>query len=338
MQLLAQATDIAPYANWMPPMLSEHGGQIDNLISILHIFMAILFVAWGVFLTYTVIRFRARAGHKAEYHPVKGKASKYAEVGIALFEAFLLLGLSMPVWAEYKNNPPTADNRVEIRAIGEQFQWNFHYPGPDGVFGRTNAKFIDAASNTVGLDPDDPAGKDDIQTIGEMHIPVGKPIYVRVSSKDVIHSFAIPTMRVKQDCIPGMEIPIWFTAKEDATTERVKKEMIEEFPVADVDWYRLRHHVAVQDYQDESGQVILKEGEGIGLSREAGEKKLKTLRDVTDTIKMQPRNPLEIICAQLCGNSHFKMKAQIFTYDAAGYQEWMDNAVPKEVEIDFGGF
>lgn len=333
MELLAQAADFGIYGKWTPPNLSEHGAKIDQLIDITHYFMGVLFVAWGIFFTYCIVRFRAKSGGTAQYHPVKGKASKYAEVGVAIFEAVLLLGFSMPVWGEYKNNPPAESDRIEVRAIGEQFQWNFHYPGNDGIFGRTSAEYIDTVSNTIGLDPNDENGKDDIQTIGELHLPVGKPIYVRITSKDVIHSFAIPTMRVKQDAIPGMEVPVWFQIKPSATTENLIKSMQEEFPTAKSDWYRLRHHVATTSYQDKSGQTILAEGDGIGFSRDLGEKKLAQLRKAgIETISMRPANPLEVICAQLCGNSHFKMKAQMFTYDDAGYEAWKKSTIPEVIE------
>lgn len=335
MELLAQAVDFGGYGAHLPPELSERGAQIDQLIHILHYFMAVLFIGWGIFFVYCLIRFRAKKGGTAEYYPIKGKASKYAEVGVAVFEAVLLLGFSMPVWGEYKNTPPPADKRVEVRAIGEQFQWNFHYPGPDGKFGRTNAEFIDTVGNTIGLDPSDPNGKDDIQTVGELHLPVGRPIYIRITSKDVIHSFAIPTMRVKQDAIPGMEVPVWFTIKPEATTANLLKSpaMNEDYKVAKSDWYHLRHLVASKSYQDKSGQTILAEGDGIGLDRESGQKKLKQLHDAgIETINMHPANPLEVLCAQLCGNSHFKMKAQLYTYDDAGFEAWKKSTVPEVID------
>lgn len=333
MHLLAQAAEFRNYGMHLPPDLSVRGAQIDQLIDVLHYFMGVLFVGWGIFFVYCLVRFRAKKGGTAQYHPVSGKVSKVAEIGVAAFEAVLLLGFSMPVWGEYKNDPPPMDKRVEVRAIGEQFQWNFQYPGPDGKFGRTSAEFIDTVGNTIGLDPNDPNGKDDIQTVGQLHLPVGKPIYVRITSKDVIHSFAIPTMRVKQDAIPGMEVPVWFTIKKDATTKNLKAAMKQDYDVASEDWYHLRHLVATKSYEDKSGQVILAKGDGIGLNREAGEKKLKQLREAgIETINMQPGNPLEVICAQLCGNSHFKMKAELYTYDEAGYEAWQESAVPKVID------
>lgn len=65
--------------------------------------------------------------------------------------------------------------------------------------------------NPIGLDRRDPAGRDDITTINRMNLPVGKPVIVFLSSKDVVHSFGLPQMRVKQDATPGIVQPVWFT-------------------------------------------------------------------------------------------------------------------------------
>jgi len=106
------------------------------------------------------------------------------------------------------------ENPVKVRVIAEQFAWNFHYPGPDGVFGQTGVQFINLATNPVGLDKDhDEHAKDDIVK-GELHLPNHRPVIMYVSSKDVIHSFSLPVMRIKQDTIPGMRIPVWFRIKD----------------------------------------------------------------------------------------------------------------------------
>lgn len=324
------------YGRWYPPQLSEHGAAIDQLIDVLHVFMAVLFIGWGIFFIHCLLSYRQRAGHNARYEPVKGKVSKYAEIGVAIFEAFLLVGLSMPVWAKYKNDPPKKDDRLEVRVVAEQFQWDFHYAGKDGQFGKTDASLI-SASNPLGLRSDDPHGEDDIVMVNEFHIPVDKPIYLRLTSKDVIHSFDIPTMRVKQDVIPGMEIPIWFKALPDATTEKVREAMIQKFAVASANWYRLRHHIAAEDIKSSSGEVLLAKGQDLGADFKAGEEKLAELSKagITELI-MEPRNPLEVVCAQLCGNSHFKMKAQMYTYDEAGFNAWIEEKSKKvEFDVDF---
>lgn len=207
------------YGKWLPPDLSTHGHGIDNLIWVLHAFMAVLFIGWGIFMIYCLIRFRARSGHKATYEPIKGTASKYIEIGVVLCEVFILLGLSMPVWGKYKESVTPEDNAMNIRVVAQQFAWNIHYAGEDGVFGRTSHELIDESLNPVGLDEDDPAGEDDLVMINQMYIPVGRKINTLISSKDVIHSFGLPTLRVKQDAVPGLEIPVAFEAAETGFSE-----------------------------------------------------------------------------------------------------------------------
>lgn len=198
---------------YLPPDVSKHGHGIDQLIHWMHYFMAVLFVGWGVFFVYCLVKFRSRPGRRADPTLIKAKPAKYAEVGVAIFEAVLLLGFSVPIWASVKNDiPEDRDNPVRVRVMAEQFQWNFHYPGDDGVFGPTRPELVDLATNPLGIDRDDPTGEDDVYA-AELHLPVDRPVVCELMSKDVIHSFFIPVMRVKQDTIPGMRIPVWFEAK-----------------------------------------------------------------------------------------------------------------------------
>jgi cytochrome c oxidase subunit 2 len=208
------------YGWWLPPDISTRGWEIDRLIYVIHIFMAVLFVGWLVFYITAIVKFRARTGHKADYKIDHFRLPKIAEVFVALFEAVLLVGFSFPVFFRAKNEQamPSRGEALEVRMVAEQFAWNFHYPGEDGLFGKTAPDRVSAV-NPVGLDENDPAGKDDIVSINQFHIPVNRPVIVNLSSKDVIHSFFIPVMRVKQDVIPGMVIPTWFEAKKTGQFE-----------------------------------------------------------------------------------------------------------------------
>lgn len=199
------------YGYGLPPDLSAHGAGIDNLINVLHVFMTVLFVGWGIFFIITLIKFRQREGHKASYESAASKLPKMVEVVIVLFEAFLLIGLSFPIWNYYKKDPPAEKDALNVRVVAQQFVWNIHYPGEDGKFGKTNIKFVDD-SNPLGVDPDDPASADDFFTVNQFNLPVNKPVIAQISSKDVIHSFGVPVLRLKQDATPGVAIPIWFTA------------------------------------------------------------------------------------------------------------------------------
>jgi cytochrome c oxidase subunit 2 len=198
------------YGWWLPPDLSVHGPRIDNIIIWLHWFMLALFVGWGIFMIYTLIKFRARPGHVASYHGVQTHYSTYLEAAVAVIEVIFLVGLSIPVWADIKGAPPEQKNAdVVVRVVAEQFAWNIHYPGPDGKFGRTDVALVDQ-SNPLGIDKSDPAAADDVTTVNQFHFPVHEKVLVNLTSKDVIHSFNMPVMRVKQDAIPGMTVPVWF--------------------------------------------------------------------------------------------------------------------------------
>lgn len=207
------------YYGWgLPIDISAHGPAIDRLIYIIHFFMAVLFIGWLTFVILALIRFRARPGHQAVYQAGHFKTPNYVEVAVALVEGLLLVGFSFPIFSQIKNQMPSRGRALEVRVVAEQFAWNVHYPGPDGIFGKTDPRLMGAA-NPVGLDPADPAGKDDVVTVNQMHVPVNQPVIARLSSKDVIHSFGIPVMRVKQDVIPGQVIPVWFEARKSGNFE-----------------------------------------------------------------------------------------------------------------------
>ena len=195
----------------LPALAASHGKQIDDLIGWIHVFMAILFVGWGSFIAYTLVRFRASRNPVASYTGVKSHRSTYIEIGVAVVEGIALFGFAIPLWAARVDRMPSASEALVVQVTGEQFAWNIHYAGPDGKFGRTDIKLLDAQSNPLGLDRDnDPNAKDDVTNLNQMYIPVNKPIIVRLRSKDVIHSFGVPEFRVKQDAVPGFTIPLHF--------------------------------------------------------------------------------------------------------------------------------
>lgn len=196
---------------FLPESASAHAHEIDMMIYLLHFLAFALFFGWGTYFIIALVKFNRWSHPKANYHGTHSHASTAIEIGVAIIEAILLIGFSIPFWAKHVNAMPNRSDMIEVHVIAEQFAWNIHYPGKDGKFGTRDVKFIDQQSNPIGLDNSDPAAKDDIVTINQLHLPIGRPAYIRVSTKDVIHSFSLPVMRVKQDTIPGMSIPVWFT-------------------------------------------------------------------------------------------------------------------------------
>jgi len=196
----------------LPTLASEHGGQIDFFLLLVHIIMVVAFIGWGGWFTISLVRFRAKKHPKADYAGLRTKLP-FVFVGLmAAIEVVLLLGMALPFWHDEINAAPMpGDDVVELRVIGQQFEWSAHYPGADGIFGRTDIALINDQTNILGLDSDDPNSEDDIVSRARVHVPVGKQVLIHLSTKDMIHSLNLPEFRVKQDAIPGMRIPVYFT-------------------------------------------------------------------------------------------------------------------------------
>jgi cytochrome c oxidase subunit 2 len=193
----------------IPPNAAEHGYQIDHILEFSHWFMGALFVGWSLYFIFVLIRFRQRRHPVADHHGIKTGISTHLEFSVVLIEAVLLIGFAIPLWAKRVNQFPETKDAILVHTVGQQFNWNFHMPGPDGQYGRRDLGLV-TNTNPIGLDSNDMAAKDDIVSIGELHVPVNRPVIIELSSKDVIHNFALPHMRIAQDAIPGSIIPMWF--------------------------------------------------------------------------------------------------------------------------------
>jgi len=260
----------------LPPDGAAHGQSIDHLIGLVHWLMALLFVGWGTFYILTLVRFRRSRNPKANYTGVKSHASTYLEAGVLIIEVILLVAFSIPIWSKRVDAFPLEKDATVVRVVAEQFSWNVHYPGPDGKFGKTAITLVDA-DNPLGLDRSDADAKDDITTINQLNLPVGKPVIVYLSSKDVIHSFGIPPYRVKQDAVPGMSIPVWFTPIK--TTDAIREELRQSYPISEVlkkvsrmalpgmstmtirKGMSMGDMMAMQDYNDQSGATLVSKGD-----------------------------------------------------------------------------
>jgi cytochrome c oxidase subunit II len=307
----------------LPIDASTHGARIDSLIFWVHVLMLVLFVGWGAFFLYALARFRRGRNPKADYAGVKTHASSYLEALVAVIEVALLVGLSIPFWSWKVSAFPTSPDTVRVRVVAQQFAWNVHYPGPDGVFGRTDIKLVNEAGGgdgAIGLDRNgDPRATDDVVEINQLHIPVNKPVVIELTTKDVIHSFFLPVMRVKQDAIPGMIIPIHLVATK--TSDQMREELASSLRLPTAK--KLEGIVAMQDYADKSGNVIVKQGKAVT------DDVAKKLADAGITeVRVGPRYPAEIACAQLCGLGHYRMKGFLTVDDQKGFEDWLKGEAP----------
>lgn len=196
--------------DWLPVAASAHAGDIDRILVLVHVLMLALFAGWITFFVFALVRFH----HGRSPVPGTGqrhrRAVTWIEGGVILAEVILLAFFSIPAWSARVDAFPAESASTVVRVIAEQFVWNVHYPGADATFGRTALELV-AVDNPLGLDVRDPAAQDDVTAVNELHLPVGRPAILFLSSKDVVHSFGLPQMRVKQDAVPGLVQPVWFT-------------------------------------------------------------------------------------------------------------------------------
>jgi cytochrome c oxidase subunit 2 len=193
-----------------PPLASKHGADVDNLLLLVHYLMGFLFIVWICYFAYVLFRFRASRNAKADPVGYKGHATTYMEIGVAVVEGLLLIFFALPFWANAAEGFPAEKDATVVRVTAQQFAWNSRYAGKDGVFGKQDLKFL-TTDNKFGVDPDDPAAKDDVvPPLNEMALPVNKPAILKITSMDVIHNFAVHPLRIMQDAIPGISIATHF--------------------------------------------------------------------------------------------------------------------------------
>jgi cytochrome c oxidase subunit II len=194
----------------LPAAASAHAASLDGVLRAVHVDIAVQAIALGAFFVYCLIRFRRRAGRAASYEGARPLLPVVAIALVIAGDAALLAASALPAWFGRTAPPPSMPEPVEVRVVAEQFAWNIQYPGPDGIFGRTSPALI-SASNPLGIDRTDPAARDDVGLINSLMLPVGRPVIVHLTARDVIHSFTLNEMRVKQDATPGLVVRTWFT-------------------------------------------------------------------------------------------------------------------------------
>jgi cytochrome c oxidase subunit 2 len=172
---------------WLPENVSTFGGEIDSLFYLIYYITGAVFILVTVLMILFLILYRRREGRRAVY----SHGNTALEITWTVIPAIILLVLSfmsVSSWGKIKAHAPPADVQVQVTA--KQFNWEIVYPGPDGKFGTA----------------------DDHQIDNDLHVPVNKVVHVHLKSKDVIHSFFLPNLRLKQDSVPGRDILVWFEA------------------------------------------------------------------------------------------------------------------------------
>jgi cytochrome c oxidase subunit II len=202
---------------WWPPInVSTHGGAIDHQFMLTLILCGVVFVLAQLGLGLFAWKYRDKGdGRRAVYsHGNNAMEITWTTAAALVFIGLNLLGYR--VWANMHFTGP-APGALQVEVQGQQFAYYFRYPGPDGQLGPTHVEKVDDASgNFFGLDRQhDAASKDDIVT-ATLAVPVNRAVELILRSKDVNHSFYVRELRIHQDLLPGLEVPVHFTATDDA--------------------------------------------------------------------------------------------------------------------------
>lgn len=195
---------------WFPASISEHGPAYDQQFILTIIVVGISFAAAQIGLGYTVWRYRDTGGGERATYSHGNNRVEIAGVIITAIVFITVAFLGQRVWASLHFQPAPA-NAAHVRVVAQQFQWNFHYAGADGKFGRTDPRKIsDESLNYIGLDSADAASTDDA-VISTLVAQVNRPVELNLAARDVTHSFWVPPLRFKQDAVPGLDIKVHFT-------------------------------------------------------------------------------------------------------------------------------
>ena len=195
---------------WFPASISEHGPAYDQQFILTIIVVGVSFAAAQLGLAYAVWKFRDRGdGERAAYTHGNNRV-EIAGVVVTTIVFVTVAFLGQRVWARLHFEPAPAE-ASRVRVIAQQFQWNFHYAGADGKFGRTDPqKISDESLNYIGLDSADAASADDA-VVSTLVAQVNRPVELNLAARDVTHSFWVPPLRFKQDAVPGLDIKVHFT-------------------------------------------------------------------------------------------------------------------------------
>jgi cytochrome c oxidase subunit II len=182
--------------DWLPENVSTFGAAVDALFAQIYYLTSAIMVMVFAVMAFFLIKYRQRPDRKASY--ATGNATLEVIWTSVTFLILIVLAIaSKPIWATIKERPSPPAEQFTVQVIGKQFNWIIKYPGPDRLLGTD----------------------DDLEAENELYVPVDTDIWILLASEDVIHSFFVPQFRLKQDAVPGREIPAWFRVTKPGTYE-----------------------------------------------------------------------------------------------------------------------
>lgn len=206
------------YARMDVPVASVHGLAVDRMFWITMSIIGVAFVLTQVVLFWYAYKYQHRESRRAYFFSHNNKL----EIVWTLIPAIVMAALVFAGWKEWgRITGPAPKDAVVLEVMGKQFNWLVRYPGRDLKLGVVNYRLIDAV-NEWGFDLSDKAALDDF-TAGEIHVPKGVPVLLKIRSRDVLHAVYLPQFRLQMYAVPGMPTRFWFTPT--TTTEEMRAKL-----------------------------------------------------------------------------------------------------------------
>lgn len=325
----------------LPENVSSYGSRIDYLFDLVYYIVT----PWTI-LTFTAILLSCilfwRYWREEEGQYFDGHETAFSFLGMDVPATILVLeiptltvlvldlwifGASLSVWQDIKIDQPE-NIQYQAEVTGKQFTWTFEYPGPDGEL-----------------------QTDDDESAFELHVPAGEPMQVVLTSEDVLHSFFVPNLRVKQDVVPGRRLKEWFKVSEDKLwayfrdeSLRNSKYVLDKLENDEGKIKEVRRRIreirnTMKQEKSESTTVtktVKKKAskslsllDASSLSRDQKFEVIDNISKVKNIARglLDPKKgiPMTIACAELCGTGHTSMMGSIKIHRTEdGFLKWRE--------------
>jgi len=282
---------------WYFTPIASNWSAIDDTVHLTFWVTGFVFVTVNLFMAYCVWRYRHGKNTRAHYEP----ESKKLEGGLIIVTTVGVVAMLAPglfAWAKFIDVPKDA---AVFEVVGRQWNFNYRFPGDDGVLGTVDARFV-SESNPFGVNPDDPHGQDDILiSTPVVHLPVGKPVKVELRAIDVLHDFTVPQFRAKMNMAPGLVTYVWYTPTRTGTFDAFCEQL------CGIAHYAMRGTIVVEDE----------------ASFQAWKKSFPTFAQTRAQVAGDPAAgaPLFAVCAS-CHGAQAEGNPALNAPKLAGQQDW----------------
>jgi cytochrome c oxidase subunit 2 len=280
---------------FLPDAGSEHGAEYDNLLLTTTVVIMIVQIFTQGLLHWFSYKYRGKKGQRALFYADNDKLEFiWTAIPVVVLAGLILWGLFS--WNDIMD-ASTDEDPLIVEVYAYQFDWRVRYSGQDNTLGDANVRFIEGI-NTLGIDPTDVDGKDDI-VAQELHLPVGRPVLFQFRSQDVLHSAYMPHFRAQMNVVPGMVTQFKFTPTVTSEEYRSTEFMTE----------KVRK---INEIRRQKSQELIADGD----------------------VALDPYEfEYYLLCNKICGTSHYNMQMKIVVESEEDYNKWLSEQTTFEQSL-----